>query len=170
MLAYLDRHEQAERQKQEELRRREAEARRGRKVEIAKVTASDEDPSRGWPAANAIDGNVQEPEGYWLTRRNAPKQAWLELTLAEPAKIDRVALFHQLNPGHYRTLDYTVCVRADGAWKPIVAVKDNQDSGWVVHAIGPVVTDAVRLEITRSAYNDRMGIGEIELRIVGPGK
>ncbi|NLF69802.1 MAG: discoidin domain-containing protein [Candidatus Anammoximicrobium sp.] len=169
MIAYLDRHEQAERLKQEEFRRREAEARRGRKIEIAKVTASDEDPSRGWSAANAVDGNVQEPQGYWLTQRTAPKQAWLELTLAEPTKIDRVTLFHQLNPGHYRTLDYTVSVRTDGAWKPVVAVKDNQDPGWVVHAFEPVVTNAVRLEITRSAYNDRMGVGEIELRTVGPG-
>ena len=126
--------------------------------------------SRGWSAAKAIDGNVREPEGYWLTQRNAPKQAWLELTLAEPARIDRVVLFHQLNPGHYRSLDYTVAVRADGAWKPVVAVKGNQEAGWVVHGFDPVVTDAVRLEITRSAYNDRMGVGEIELRTVEQGK
>jgi hypothetical protein len=46
MLAYLDRHEQAERQKQKDRRRREAEARRGEKVEIPKVAASDEDPRR----------------------------------------------------------------------------------------------------------------------------
>lgn len=166
VIAYLDRHEQAEREQQEELRRREAEARCGRKIEIAKITASDEDPSRGWSAAKAVDGNVQEPEGYWLTQRNAPKLAWLELTLAEPARLDRVVLFHQLNPGHYRSLDYTVSVRADGAWKPVVAVKDNREAGWVRHVFDPVVTDAVRLEITRSAYHDRMGVGEIELRTV----
>lgn len=170
MIAYLDRHEQAERKKQDELRRREAEARRGQKVEIAKVTASDEDPSRGWSAAKAIDGSVREPEGYWLTQRTRPKQAWIELTLAQPTKIDRAVLFHQLNPGHYRSLDYTVAVRVDGAWKPVVVVKDNQDAGWVVHAFDPVVTDAVRLEITRSAYNDRMGVGEIELRTVEQSK
>ena len=124
----------------------------------------------GWSATKAIDGNVDEPKGYWLTQRNAPKRAWLELTLAAPAQIERVVLFHQLNPGHYRTLDYTVAVRADGAWKPVVAVKDNKDAGWVAHVFDPVVTDAVRLEITRSAHNDRMGVGEIELRTVEQSK
>lgn len=170
MLAYLERHEQSQQQKQEDLLRREAEARRGQKIEIATVTASDEDPASGWSAAKAIDGSVREPQGYWLTRKNRPQQAWLELTLAKPTRIDRAALFHQLNPGHYRSLDYTLAVRTDGQWKQIVAVKDNQQAGWVVHAFDPVVTDAVRLEITRSAHYDRMGVGEIELRVVGQSK
>ncbi|NUQ65481.1 MAG: discoidin domain-containing protein [Pirellulales bacterium] len=164
LIAYLDRHEQAELQEREELKRREAEVRCGRKVEIVKVTASDEDVRRGWAAAKAVDGNVSEPEGYWLTQRNAPKQAWLELELAQPARIDRVALFHQLNPGHYRSLDYTVNIRSGSEWKTVAAVKDNKQAGWVAHVFDPIVTDAVRLEITRSAYSDRMGVGEIELR------
>lgn len=45
-------------------------------------------------------------------------------------------------------------------------MKDNREAGWVRHVFDPVVTDAVRLEITRSAYHDRMGVGEIELRTV----
>ncbi|NLY01584.1 MAG: hypothetical protein GXY83_36320 [Rhodopirellula sp.] len=166
LISYLDRQEQAEREKLAELKRREVEARRGRQVEIAKVAGSDEDPGRGWSAAKAVDGSVKEPEGYWLTQRNAPQQAWLELTLSGPARIDRVALFHQLNPGHYRSLDYTVSIRTAGGWEQVVTVKDNQQAGWVGHTFEPVVTDAVRLQITRSAYGDRMGVGEIELRML----
>ena len=165
MIAYLDRVEQAEREKLQERRRREAEARQGDKVEVIQVTASDEDPRRGWPAAAAIDGSVQEPAGYWLTQRNHPKQAWIELTLARPTKVNRVALFHQLNPGHYRSLDYSISIRVDGQWKRVVTVQNNKESGWIGHSFEPVVTDAVRLDITRSAYGDRMGIGEIELRM-----
>ena len=50
-----------------------------------------------------------------------------------------------------------------------MAIKNNQQAGWTAHAFDPVVTDAVRLEITRSAYGARMGIGEIELRMVEEG-
>ena len=139
--------------------------RKGRKVAVLSLKASDEDPKRGWAADKAIDGSVKEPEGYWLTQRVTPKNAWLELTLVQPEKINRVALFHQLNPGHYRSLDYVISVRADGKWKPVVDVKDNLQPGWVGHQFDTVTTDSVRLEITRSKYNARMGIGEIELRL-----
>ena len=113
-----------------------------------------------------VDGSVDEPGGYWLTRRTSPGTAWIELELSEPSRINRVALFHQLNPGHYRSLDYTVSVRAGGGWKPVVAIQNNQQAGWTAHPFDAVTTDAVRLEITRSAYGNRMGIGEIELRLV----
>jgi hypothetical protein len=75
-------------------------------------------------------------------------------------------LFHQLNAGHYRSLDYTVSVRRDGRWRPVLAVRNNQQAGWTAHPIPAVVTDGVRLEITRSAHAARMGVGEMELRWV----
>ncbi|MBN2295659.1 MAG: discoidin domain-containing protein, partial [Pirellulales bacterium] len=140
-------------------------ARKGRKVPVLSLSASDEDPKRGWAADRAIDGNVKEPEGYWLTQRVDPKAAWLELTLVRPEKINRVALFHQLNSRHYRSLDYTVSVRAGGKWKPVVEVKGNMQAGWVGHKFAAVTTDAVRLDISRSAYGSRMGVGEIEVRM-----
>ena len=97
---------------------------------------------------------------YW-----ADTDAWIELTLARPSRVNRIALFHQLNPGHYRSLDYTVQVRKDGGWEEVAEVKNNQLSGWVSHPFDAVVTNAVRLQITRSAFGNRMGIGEIELRL-----
>ncbi len=166
LIAYLDRHEQAARARLDELRRREAEARRGRIVPVMFITASDEDPEKGWVAGNAIDGNVQEPGGCWLTRYSSPEKAWLELALGEPSAVNQVSLFHQLNARHYRSLDYTVSVRADGQWHEVTAVTNNDQAGWVGHVFPTVTTDAVRLEITRSAHNNRMGIGEIELRMV----
>lgn len=166
LIAYLERHERAAVAALEEQRRREAAARAGRKIEVASVEASDEDRRKGWLAAKAIDGSVAEPEGYWLTGRTSPKQAWLELTLAEPTRVNRVVLFHQLNPGHYRSLDYTVSVRAGRAWKPVATIAGNDQAGWVAHPFDPVLTDAVRLDVTRSAYGNRMGIGEIEVRWV----
>jgi hypothetical protein len=84
--------------------------------------------------------------------------------LAEPSKVNRVVLFHQLNRAHYRSLDYRVCVRRDGNWVPVVTVRNNEHAGWIAHTFPEAVTDAVRLEITRSAYGDRMGVGEIEVR------
>ncbi len=165
MIAYHARHERAARKAIAERRRREAAAREGKKIGVLSIRASDEDKSKGWPAANALDASVDEPDGYWLTQRTSPKQAWLELTLAEPTRIDRVVVFHQLNPGHYRSLDYTVAVRVDGGWKPVAQVKGNQQSGWIAHPFDAVLTDAVRLEITRSAHGNRMGVGEIELRL-----
>jgi len=164
LIAYLERHEQTAREAIAERQRREAAARTGEKIVVASVKASDEDKSKGWLASKAVDGNLDEPNGYWLTQRTSPERAWIELTLAEPTKINRVALFHQLNPGHYRSLDYTISVRVDGEWKPVVQMKNNPHPGWVGHPFASVVTDSVRLEITRSAYGNRMGIGEIELR------
>jgi hypothetical protein len=166
LIAYLAHHEKEAQANREEQRRVEATVRTGRRIAVASVKASDEAPQDGWGAAKAVDGNVKEPEGYWLTRKNSPEQAWLELTLAQPAKINRVAIFHQLDPAHYRSLDYSVSVRADGKWKPVATVKNNERPGWIAHAFEPVATDAVRLDITRSAYGNRMGIGEIELRFV----
>jgi hypothetical protein len=168
LLDCLKGHEKEARQLIEERRRQELAARAGRKIAIAAVKASDEDLSRGWSAARAVDGNVDEPAGYWLTKKNHPRQAWLELTLAEPARINRVVLFHQLDPAHYRSLDYSVSARVAGKWQTLVAIKGNQQAGWVAHRFPEVVTGAVRLEITRSAYGDRMGVGEIELRWAPP--
>jgi len=166
LIAYLKRHEDAALDLLEERREREAAARGGAKIDVVSVQASDEDKAKKWLAANAVDGNVDEPGGYWLTQRASPKQAWLELTLDKPTKINRVVLFHQLNPGHYRSLDYTIGVRLGGEWKAVVAIQNNQQPGWIAHDFDAVTTDAVRLEITRSAYDARMGIGEIELRMV----
>ena len=70
---------------------------------------------------------------------------WVELTLQQPAKINRVVMFHQLNPGHYRSLDYEVSVRVDEDWRPVVTVRDNRQSGWVAHPFNTVLADAVRL-------------------------
>ena len=160
LIEYLDRT-----QKFLEERRLGTAARRGSKVAVLSLKASDEDPKKGWTAERAIDGSVREPEGYWLTQRVNPKNAWLELTLVRPEKINRVALFHQINPGHYRSVDYVVSVRVDGEWKAVVDVKGNIRPGWVGHQFETVTTGAVRLEITRSEYNARMGVGEIEVRM-----
>ena len=164
LVAYLERHEVGIHARREANRRQETAARQGRKLPVASVAASDEDLQKGWLAHNAVDGNVEEPAGYWLTRYAHPKQAWLELTLAEPSKVNRVVLFHQLNPRHYRSLDYTVRLRVNGEWLKPISVKDNSESGWIAHPIEAVVASAARLEITRSAYGNRMGIGEMELR------
>ena len=166
LIADLDHHHRTARAVVEKRRLQEATARAGRKVAVAGVKASSEGVDKDWPATKAVDGNVDEPAGYWLTEYVHPKQAWLELTLAVPGKINRVVLFHQLNPGHYRSLDYTVSVRVDGLWKPVVTVTDNQHAGWIAHPFDTIQTDAVRLEITRSAHNNRMGVGEIEFRLV----
>ena len=167
LVSLLVRHERAVLQAIEALRRREAAAREGRKIAVVSVQASDEEIKKKWPAANAIDGNVDEPQGYWLTQYTSPKEAWIELSLEKPSRINRVALFHQLNPGHYRSLDYTLSVRVGDEWKPVATVKSNDLAGWVAHAFDAVVTDAVRLQITRSAHGARMGVGEIEVRMVG---
>ena len=79
-----------------------------------------------------------------------------------------MVLFHQLNPAHYRSLDYSISARVAGKWQPLATIKGNQQAGWVAHRFPEVLTDAVRLEITRSAYGDRMGVGEIELRWAAP--
>jgi hypothetical protein len=168
LLACLEKHDRAARQLIEDRRRQAAAARAGEKIPIAGAKASDEDSPRHWAAAKAIDGSVDEPAGYWLTKRDHPKKAWLELTLAQPAKVNRAVLFHQVNPGHYRSLDYTISARVAGKWEPLATVKNNQRPGWVAHSFPEVLTDAVRLEITRSAHGDRMGIGEIELRRAAP--
>jgi hypothetical protein len=166
LIAYVNRQQAAAEGLLRQRREQEQSARSGQKVTVAAVKASDEDARRKWTARQAIDGNVDEPAGYWLTQRSTPKSAWLELTLAAPSRINRVVLFHQLNAAHYRSLDYTLSVRRDGQWKPLLTVRNNQQAGWLAHPIPEVTTDAVRLEITRSAHSARMGLGEIELRYV----
>ncbi len=170
LIAAIAQHERAAQKAAEEKRKREAAARAGKKIHVRSVKASDEETGpKKWTAAKAIDGSVAEPAGYWLTKYSHPKHAWIELTLAEPSKVNLVSIFHQLNPAHYRSLDYAISVRADGKWKQVVAVKGNKQAGWVAHRFDPVETDAVRLDITKSAYGNRMGVGEIEVRCAESG-
>ena len=150
----------------ENRRKRQADAQKGKKLAIVGMRASDEEKQKGWLAAKAIDGSVEEPAGYWLTSHGYPENAWIEVELAQPGKVNLVSLFHQLNPGHYRSLDYSISVRVDGKWQPVVDVKDNDLAGWAGHRFETVETDAVRLEITRSAHRARMGVGEIEVRLL----
>jgi hypothetical protein len=166
LIEFLERQAAAVEQVHQKRLAQERAARAGRKIPVAAVKASDQDSRRGWSAQRAVDGDVAEPAGYWLTQRNNPSHAWLEVSLGAPSRVNRVVLFHQLDAGHYRSLDYTVSVRVGGKWKPVLAVRDNQQSGWVAHPIAEVVADAARLEITRSAYGARMGVGEFELRCV----
>jgi len=56
-----------------------------------------------------------------------------------------------------------VSVSIDSNWKQVAEVKGNIQPGWVGHHFDALTTDAVRLDITRSAYGYRMGIGEVEL-------
>jgi len=164
MVAMLGRLDREVRQLRQARQAQAQAARRGAKIDVAAVKASDEDPRRGWGARRAIDGSVEEPAGYWLTAKTRPKAAWLELSLIRPTTIDRIVLFHQLEGGHYRSLDYQLSVRKDGKWQKVVDVKNNSVAGWIGHPIPPVRTDAVRLDITRSLHGDRMGVGEIEVR------
>ncbi len=165
LIAELSRHEQTARQAMEAKRQREAAARAGTKVAVLNVEASDAETGRkNWPARKAIDGSVAEPAGYWLTTYSHPKSAWLELTLVEPSQVNLVSIYHQVNPAHYRSLDYTISVRIDGKWKRVASVKGNKQAGWRAHRFDTVTTDAVRLDITKSAYGNRMGVGEIEVR------
>ena len=167
LIAYLDRYERTARDVIERRRKQQAAARAGEMLPVLSVKASDEETGpKNWTASKAIDGSVDEPAGYWLTRYVHPKQASIELTLVKPSKVNRVALFHQLNPAHYRSRDYAISVRVNGKWQRVVAVKGNDKAGWVSHAFDDVETDAVRLDITRSAHGNRMGVGEIEVRYV----
>jgi len=168
LLAYLRRHERQLSEQIETRRRQEAAARAGRRIEVASVSASDEETSgrRYGAAAAAIDGKVEEPADWWLTPKVAPKQAWIELALHEPSKANRVVVFHHRDQGHYTSRDYTISARVGGQWKPVVEVKDNQTTGWIAHPFESITVDAVRLTITRSSHPDRMGVGELGVRYV----
>ncbi|HIE53177.1 MAG TPA: hypothetical protein EYP85_15605 [Armatimonadetes bacterium] len=129
------------------------------------VRVSSEDPQ--WPASRIIDGDTSEPAGLWQTERNNPREATVELILREPRKIDNVRIYHQQNPRYYRSLDYTISVRVGNEWREVAAVRDNRQSGWRDHPFLPLLTDRVRVHITRSEYGYRMGLNEIELHFVG---
>ena len=126
------------------------------------VAASSEEPKR-WPAQKAIDGDTSEPEGIWQTHNNRPSSAWLELRLKRPRRVKGVNIFHQLNPGYYRSIHYTIACWADGAWKTVAEVKNNKKSGWRAHAFSPVETTKVRILIARSEHGTRMGLNEVTL-------
>ncbi|MBN2307605.1 MAG: discoidin domain-containing protein [Candidatus Hydrogenedentes bacterium] len=129
--------------------------------EIA-VIASSEEPDR-WPALNAVDGDTSEPEGLWQTLRNSPESAWLELRLREPVRMTGVRIYHQLDAGYYRSVDYSIACEADGAWKPVATVEGNTATGWRDHPFEPIETAAVRIDIQKSEHGFRMGLNEVEL-------
>jgi hypothetical protein len=128
------------------------------------ATASSEDSDR-WPAENAIDGIVTEPEGLWQTAPANPESAWLELRLLEPAHVHGVRIYHQENERYCRSIDYSIACLLRDSWKVMTAVTDNTQPGWREHPFGPIFTDRVRITITRAAHGQRMGLNEVELML-----
>ena len=126
------------------------------------VTASSED--RQWSLMRLTDGVAEPGSGIWLTEKNRPAEAWAEIRWPEARRVGRVRIFHQID-GHYRSLDYTLEVWGAAGWSPVegMPVKDNKAQGWREHTFPPVTTGRVRLRISRSAYGDRMGVGELEV-------
>ncbi|NQT50616.1 discoidin domain-containing protein [bacterium] len=126
------------------------------------AAASTEQQDR-WPASKAIDGDTSEPDGLWQTLRNTPKSAWLELRLKRPRRVQGVNVFHQSNPGFYRSVDYAIACWAGGAWKTVAEVKGNKTKGWRKHPFPAVETSKVRITITQSEHGYRMGLNEVAL-------
>ncbi|MCP4644869.1 MAG: hypothetical protein GY851_30785 [bacterium] len=126
------------------------------------VTASSEEAGQ-WPASKAIDGVTAEPEGIWQTRRDTPESAWLELALRKPRQIRGVRIYHQHNPGYYRSVDYAIACWEDGDWRTVAEVEGNTETGWRDHPFDPVMTDKVRVNIAKSEHGFRMGLNEVEL-------
>ena len=129
------------------------------------VAASSEQKDQ-WPAEKAIDGDTSEPEGIWQTLRNNPESAWLELRLVRPRRVKGVRIFHQKNPGYYRSVDYSISCWADNAWKTVAEVRDNKVAGWQEHVFEPIETSKVRVNISKSEHGYRMGLNEVELVLV----
>jgi hypothetical protein len=128
------------------------------------VQASSEQADR-WPAAKAIDGDTSEPDGLWQTERNRPDSAWLEVRLSRARPVRGLSIFHQRNPRYYRSRNYSIACWVDGAWKTVHTTTGNTRSGWTGHAFTPVTTDRLRITITKSAYDARMGLNEIRLAL-----
>jgi len=127
------------------------------------VTCSSED-SRLHTLVGLTDGVAEPDRGMWLTERNNPKEAWAEIRWPKPQRIARVRIFHQMD-GHYRSLDYVIECRANGAWHPVegMPILKNTVHGWREHVFTPVSTDRLRFRITRAMHGNRMGVGELEV-------
>jgi len=127
------------------------------------VTCSSED-DKLHTLVGLTDGVAEPEHGMWLTERSNPKVAWAEIRWPKPQRIGRVRVFHQMD-GHYRSLDYVIECWTDGAWQAVanMPVVNNAVHGWREHTFTPVVTDRLRIRITRSMHGNRMGIGELEV-------
>jgi alpha-L-fucosidase len=107
------------------------------------AAASSSAPDRAHQAARAIDG---DPGTYWKPGRAAlpSAPAWLELTLAAPARIDVIGLQEAIAEGQH-VANYRVLGHTAGSWKTL-------SWGTTIGArkldrIDPVTVDALRLEI-----------------------
>ena len=76
------------------------------------VTASNQH-SDTYSAAKAVDG---KSDTRWATQDSVTKEAWLELSFAEPVTVD-TAYFSQLTGANNRTNAYNIEYWADNEWK-----------------------------------------------------
>ena len=76
------------------------------------VTASNQH-SETYSAAKAVDG---KSDTRWATQDSVTKEAWLELSFAEPVTVD-TAYFSQLTGANNRTNAYNIEYWADNEWK-----------------------------------------------------
>lgn len=135
---------------------------------VARTVACSSEDGALHTLVGLTDGVAEPDRGMWLTERNNPKEAWAEIRWPTPQRIGRVRVFHQMD-GHYRSLDYVIECWTNGAWQAMgdTPVANNAVRGWREHVFAPVVTDRLRIQITRSMHGNRMGVGELEVYAAG---
>ena len=100
----------------------------------------------GITTANGDHGGVPG----WVSDKDAPLPQWLEVTLPKPASVARVIVYTNSSfcgPAGIR--DCQIQVRQDDKWRTVASESGNVDRWVLEHRFEPVVTDKVRVLVTR---------------------
>jgi hypothetical protein len=106
-------------------------------------------------AAQATDGITTANGDHaglpgWVSDKGVPLPQWLEVTLPKPSRVARVIVYTNscfCGPAGIR--DYQIQVRQDDKWRTVASESGNVDRWVLEHRFEPVLTDKVRVLVTR---------------------
>ncbi len=115
---------------------------------------------------SVIDGYNRAVGGMphsWGPDPDKPLPQWIELKFDKPERFNTVHVTFQTQS--LSCPEYSILVGEDNGWRTVAIVSDNHDRR-VVHTLGGVVSDRVRLFLRASARDDRHDSAQIcEIRV-----
>ncbi len=124
-----------------------------RNASLTAQAAADSNYKAGYyDPAYAIDGKEGTPSrDIWVSAETQPPH-FLEVRLKEPETIRGIVIAWVRDATRdWVPQDFSVRLRAEGQWQPVLEQKDNRQVATVIKLDSPVHADQVRIEITHGS-------------------
>lgn len=124
------------------------------------TAAADSSSSASYTPDKALDGSTST---YWLSASHGAPWSW-ELSWSTARIVTKASLQWQAS---YRGIDYDLQGWDGRSWRTLAAVRNNA-ANTVTHALLPMVTQKLRVSISRSSHASYAALTEVNLEGLAP--